>query len=102
MGLSAVPNTGDHNHHKYVNTTTQYEKQIAYLRELLNHTFLRAVYHTSTRQANAEYKEQKEAVLNKNATRANLKLFTAQNIIDYILASCVTDNDKTLVQITNK
>jgi hypothetical protein len=39
MGLQAAPQQGDHDHHKYVNTTTQYEKQIAYLRELLNHTF---------------------------------------------------------------
>jgi hypothetical protein len=89
---------------KYVNTTTQYEKQIAYLRELLNHTFLRAVYHTSTKQARLEYKQVQETFLNQNARRAanNIQLFTAQNIIDYILASCVvTDNDKTIVQITN-
>ncbi len=103
MGLQAAPQQGAHDHHKYVNTTTQYEKQIAYLRELLNHTFLRAVYHTSTRQARLEYKEVQEAFLNKNAWTAanNIQLFTAQNIIDYILASCVTANDKTIVQITN-
>ncbi len=103
MGLQAAPQPGDHDHHKYVNTTTQYEKQIAYLRELLNHTFLRAVYHTSTKQAMLEYKQVQETFLNQNARRAanNIQLFTAQNIIDYILANCVTDNDKTIVQITN-
>ncbi len=103
MGLQAAPQPGDHDHHKYVNTTTQYAKQIAYLRELLNHTFLRAVYHTSTKQARLEYKQVQETFLNQNARRAahNIQLFTAQNIIDYILASCVTDNDKTIVQITN-
>jgi hypothetical protein len=44
MGLQQAPQQGAHDYHKYVNTKTQYEKQIAYLRELLNHTFLRAVY----------------------------------------------------------
>jgi hypothetical protein len=83
MDLQAAPQQGAHNHHKYVNTTTQYEKQIAYLRELLNHTFLRAVYHTSTRQARLEYKEVQEAFLNQNARRAanNIQLFTAKNIM---------------------
>jgi hypothetical protein len=44
-----------------------------------------------------------ETFINQNARRAanNIQLFTAQNIIDYILTSCVTDNDKTIVQITN-
>jgi hypothetical protein len=103
MGLQQAPQQGAHDHHKYVNTTTQYEKQIAYLRELLNHTFLRAVYHTSTRQARLEYKEVQEAFLNQNARRAanQVQLFTARNIIDYIEANSVTANDKTLVQITN-
>jgi hypothetical protein len=91
MGLATAPAAGVHDHQKYLNTTTQYERQIAYLRELLNHTFLRAVYHTSSRQARLEYKEIQEAFLNKNATRAanQVKKFTAQNIIDYILANCV-------------
>ena len=103
MGLQTAPQQGAHDHHKFVNTTTQYEKQIAYLRELLNHTFLRAVYHTSTKQARLEYKQVQETFLNQNARRAanNIQLFTAQNIIDYIEANCVTDNDKTIVQITN-
>jgi hypothetical protein len=103
MGLGAAPAAGAHDHQKYLNTTTQYERQIAYLRELLNHTFLRAVYHTSSRQARMEYKEIQEAFLNKNANRAPhlVKKFTAQNIIDYILENCVTDNDKSLTQITN-
>jgi hypothetical protein len=49
MGPQVAPANGAHDYHKFVNTTTQYERQIAYLRELLNHTFLRAIYHTSTR-----------------------------------------------------
>ncbi len=103
MGLATAPAAGAHDHQKYLNTITEYERQIAYLRELLNHTFLRAVYHTSSRQARLEYKEIQEAFLNKNATRAanQVKKFTAQNIIDYILANCVTDNDKSLTQLTN-
>ncbi len=43
MGLAAAPVAGDHDHPKFLNITIQYERQIAYLRELLNHTFLRAV-----------------------------------------------------------
>jgi ribulose bisphosphate carboxylase small subunit len=103
MGLQAAPANGAHDYHKFVNTTTQYERQIAYLRELLNHTFLRAIYHTSTRQARMEYKEVQEALLDKNARRqANaVEQFTAQHIIDYIETHCVTANDKTLVQLTN-
>jgi hypothetical protein len=103
MALATAPAAGAHDHQKYINTTTQYERQIAYLRELLTHTFLRAVYHTSSRQARLEYKEIQEAFLNKNATRPvnQVKKFTAQNIIDYILDNCVTDNDKSLTQITN-
>ncbi len=103
MGLQAAPANDAHDYHKFVNTTTQYERQIAYLRELLNHTFLRAIYHTSTRHARMEYKEVQEALLDKNARRAAnaVEQFTAQHIIDYIEAHCVTDNDKTLVQLTN-
>jgi hypothetical protein len=103
MGLATDPAAGAHDHPKYLNTTTQYVRKVAYLRELLNHTFLRAVYHTSSRQARMEYKEIQETFLNKNATRAasQVKKFTAQNIIDYILANCVTDNDKSLTQIPN-
>jgi hypothetical protein len=57
----------------------------------------------STKQARLEYKQVQETFLNQNARRAahNIQLFTAQNIIDYIEANCVTDNDKTIVQITN-
>ncbi len=103
MGLATAPAAGAHDHQKYLNTTTQYERQIAYLRELLNHTFLRAVYHTSSRQARLEYKEIQEAFLNKNAKRAanQVQKFNAQHIIDYIIANCVTDNDKSLTQLTN-
>jgi hypothetical protein len=100
MGLQAALANSAHDYHKFVNTTTQYERQIAYLRELLNHTFL---YHTSTRQARTEYKEVQEALLDKNARRqANaVEQFTAQHIIDCIEAYCVTAHDKTLVQLTN-
>ncbi len=61
------------------------------------------MYHTSTKQARLEYKQVQETFLNKNARRVanNIQLFTAQNIKDYILASCVTESDKTIVQITN-
>ncbi len=85
MGLQVAPQQGTHDYHKYLNTSTQYEMQIVYLRKLLNHTFLRVVNHdTSTRQARMEYKEVQEACLHKNVRRTanNIKLFAAQNIID--------------------
>jgi hypothetical protein len=77
MGLQAAPQQGTHDHHKYVNITTQYEKQVAFLRELLNYlpsSYVPYQYQT-TRQARIEY------FLNKNAANS-IKLFTAQNIID--------------------
>ncbi len=83
MGLQAAPANGAHDYHKFVNTTTQYVRHIAYLRELLNHTFLRAIYHTSTRQTKMEYKEVQEPLLDKNARRqANaVEQFTVKDII---------------------
>jgi hypothetical protein len=42
---------------KFDNVVVQYKRTMAYLREILNHTFLRAIYHTSSRQAKLEYEE---------------------------------------------
>ena len=56
MALAAIP-TGADEKRKYDNTVVLYQSALTLLRELLNHTFLRAVYHTSSRQAQNEYKE---------------------------------------------
>ncbi len=50
MALAAIPTSADEKR-KYDNTVVLYQSALTLLRELLNHTFLRAVYHTSSRQA---------------------------------------------------
>ena len=55
-GISDVPDEAD-DLRKHENVKVQYQKALAYIRELTNHTFLRAVYHTSSHQAQIEYKE---------------------------------------------
>jgi hypothetical protein len=72
-----------------------------FLCELLNHTFLRAIYHTSTRQAQSEYKEVQRTFVTKSALRRNPTIFTAKDIIDHIEANCTCDNSKALIQIKN-
>jgi hypothetical protein len=42
MSLAAVPTTADEKR-KYDNIVVQYESELTLLRELLNHTFLRAI-----------------------------------------------------------
>ncbi len=57
MALAAIP-TGADEKRKYDNTVVLYQRALTLLRQLLNqHTFLRAVYHTSSRQAQNKYKE---------------------------------------------
>jgi hypothetical protein len=41
---------------------------MTYLRELINHTFLRAIYQTSSRQAKLEYEEVQRTHQNDEAT----------------------------------
>ena len=55
-GISDVPDEAD-DLRKHENVKVQYQKALSYIRELTNHTFLRAVYHTSSHQAQIEYKE---------------------------------------------
>jgi hypothetical protein len=100
MGLSAVPTTSD-DKRKYDNLVVQYKTALTFLRELLNHTFLRAIYHTSTRQAQTEYKEIQRTFVTRNALKTNPDIFTAANIIDHIEANCICDNTKALIQIKN-
>ena len=104
-GISDVPDEAD-DLRKHENVKVQYQKALAYIRELTNHTFLRAVYHTSSHQAQIEYKEVQQTFLIEHA---NDKLedgrepekFTALNIIAHILKECLCENDKSLVLIQN-
>jgi hypothetical protein len=104
-GISDVPEEAD-DLRKHENVKVQYQKALAYIRELTNHTFLRAVYHTSSHQAQIEYKEVQQTFLIEHA---NDKLedgrdpekFTALNTIAHILKGCLCENDKSLVLIQN-
>ncbi len=79
---------------RFDHLTVQYSHNMNYLRELINHTFLRAIYHTSSKQAKLEFKEvrriyhnnEAEALL-QNGNHVTVK-FTAQHIIDHVEAHC--------------
>ena len=100
MSLVAIPTDVDEKR-KYDNTVVLYQSALTLLRELLNHTFLRAVYHTSSRQAQNEYKEVQRTFVTKNSVSRNPKVFTAVDIIDYITANCTCDNSKAIIQMKN-
>ena len=100
MSLVTIPTDADEKR-KYDNTVVLYQSALTLLRELLNHTFLRAVYHTSSRQAQNEYKEVQRTFVAKNSVSRNPKVFTAVDIIDYITANCTCDNSKAIIQMKN-
>ncbi len=66
-----------------------------------------SVYHTSSRQAQNEYKEIQRTFLAKNSVARNPtvarnpKVFTAVDIIDYIKDNCTCDNRKAIIQMKN-
>jgi hypothetical protein len=100
MGLTTKPRGADEKR-KFDNMVVQYQNVLSFLRELLNHTFLRAIYHTSTRQAQGEYKEVQRTFVTQNALKTNPTIFTAKDIIDHIVANCTCDNSKALIQMKN-
>ncbi len=65
-GISDVPDEAD-DLRKHENVKVQYQKALAYIRELTNHTFLRAVYHMSSHQAQIDYKEVQRTFLIEHA-----------------------------------
>ena len=104
-GISDVPDEAD-DLRRHENVKVQYQKALAYIRELTNHTFLRAVYHTSSHQAQIEYKEVQSTFLIEHANDqlkdgVEPQKFTALNIIAHILKDCLCENDKSLVLIQN-
>jgi hypothetical protein len=77
LGLTTKPRAQDEKR-KFDNMVVQYENALSFLRELLNHTFLCAIYHTSTRQAQGEYKEVQRTFVTQNALKTNPTVFTAK------------------------
>ncbi len=66
-GVDAIPADGFDDRIKHDNLVVQYSRAMSYLREILNHTFLRAVYHTSSKQAKLEYEEVQRNFINDHA-----------------------------------
>ncbi len=106
LGLATIPrrNVDLEGRRKYDNLTVQYSHNMNYLRELINHTFLRAIYHTSSKQAKLEFKEvrihhnnEAEAFL-QNLNHITAK-FTAKHIIGHITAHCTCANDRAVQTI---
>jgi hypothetical protein len=100
LGSTTKPRAQD-DKRKFDNMVVQYANALSFLRELLYHTFLRAIYHTSTRQAQGEYKEVQRTFVTQNALKTNPTIFTAKDIIDHSVANCTCDNRKALIQIKN-
>jgi hypothetical protein len=77
---------------------------MALLREILNHTFLRAIYHTSSEQAMVEYQEVRMNFINDHANddpNDEPVKITALDIIRYIEAECLSTNEKNLQSVQN-
>ena len=50
------------------NTVVQsYSRAVAYLREILNHTFLRTIFHTSSGKSELEYQEVQRNFINDHS-----------------------------------
>ncbi len=103
-GTDVIPADGTDDRTKHDNLVVQYKRTMAYLREYQNHTFLRAVYHTSSKQAKLEYEEVQRNFIddhsNDDPDDEPVK-FTALNIIDYIEDECICTNEKALQSIQN-
>ena len=77
---------------------------MSFLGEILNHTFLRAVYHTSSKQAKLEYQEVQRNFINdhRNDDPDDEPVkFTALNIIRYMETEYLCTDEKALQSIQN-
>ena len=87
---------------------------MAYLREILNHTFRRTLYNNSSRLAKLEYKEVQRNVTNDHINDDPVindhinddpddepAKFTALDIINDIESDCICSNGKALQSIHN-
>ncbi len=77
---------------------------MAYLREILNHTFLRTIFHTSSRKAELECQEVQRNFINDHSNDDpddEPTKFTALDIIIYIESGCICSNNKAMQNIRN-
>ena len=104
LGLNTVPSARNdpEMRRKFDNLEVQYSRNMNYLRELINHTFLRSIYQTSSKQAKLEFKEvqrshhnDEAAALLANANHVTVK-FTAKHIIKHIIDNCTCSNDRAI------
>ena len=65
--INAIPIEDSDKRIKHDNTVVQYSRAVAYLREILNHTFLRTIFHTSSRKAELEYQEVQRNFINDHS-----------------------------------
>jgi hypothetical protein len=86
-GIDAIPADDSGDRAKYDNEVVQYSRTMAYLRDTLNLMFVRAVFHTSFRQARLEYQKFQRNFINDHANDDpddEPVKFTALVIIEYI------------------
>ena len=77
---------------------------MAYFREILNHAFLRTIFHTSSGKAELEYQEVQRNFISDHSNDDpddEPTKFTALDIIDYIEKDCICSNDKAMQSIRN-
>ncbi len=101
-GVDAIPADGSDDRIKHDNLVVQYSRAMSYLREILNHMFLRAVYHTSSKQVKLEYEEVQRNFINDHTNDDpddEPVKFTASNFKNYIEAECLCTNEKALQSI---
>ena len=65
--INAIPIEDSDKRIKHDNTVVQYSRAMAYLREILNHAFLRTIFHTSSRKAELEYQEVQRNFINDHS-----------------------------------
>jgi hypothetical protein len=93
-GISGVPEEAE-DLRKHENVKVQYQKALSYIRELTNHTFLRAVYHTSSHQAQIEYKEIQQTFLIEHANDKLERMFVRERQVSRAHTKHVQRDDTT-------
>ncbi len=82
---------------KHDNTVVQHSRAMAHLRGILNHTFLRTLFHTNSRKAELEYQEVQRNFINDHSNNDpddESTKSTALDIINYIESDCICSNNK--------
>ncbi len=77
---------------------------MAYLREILNHTFLRTIFHTSSGKVELTYQEVQRNFINDHSNDDpddEPTKFAALDITNYIESDCICSNNKAMQSIRN-